>query len=242
MDDHAGLPTQLAALGEYFALPAPVGTGWRPVAELCTDGAIDEHVERTRTAIARSSGCAVAAISTRVAASSFQLGVAARLLSPTIGSAVCFGVLPVLDAASLMVRKSETHTPQFAVSELRWLPAPDPAVAARLIAETVVAVLVELSTRLHTLVSLPPQVSLGNLTSAANGAVTVLALSHPHHRPVGRALVRELMRIEPLSETGTFDGDQLVRRSCCLFYQVPNGGFCGDCVLTGTTSVQRTTR
>ncbi|MEU7551440.1 (2Fe-2S)-binding protein [Streptomyces sp. NPDC044571] len=22
-----------------------------------------------------------------------------------------------------------------------------------------------------------------------------------------------------------------VRRSCCLYYKVPGGGFCGDCVL-----------
>ena len=37
----------------------------------------------------------------------------------------------------------------------------------------------------------------------------------------------------PLSDTGTLgpDGEGFRRRSCCLYYRVPGGGLCGDCVL-----------
>ncbi|MFD7559857.1 (2Fe-2S)-binding protein, partial [Streptomyces sp. NPDC059835] len=39
-----------------------------------------------------------------------------------------------------------------------------------------------------------------------------------------------------LAGTGTFIHEEglgvaFVRRSCCLYYKVPGGGLCGDCVL-----------
>jgi ferric iron reductase protein FhuF len=35
----------------------------------------------------------------------------------------------------------------------------------------------------------------------------------------------------PLAGTGSFTGDRFTRRSCCLYYQAPRSGLCGDCVL-----------
>ncbi|GAA4015701.1 hypothetical protein GCM10022247_43280 [Allokutzneria multivorans] len=35
-----------------------------------------------------------------------------------------------------------------------------------------------------------------------------------------------------LSETGAFTPTGYRRRSCCLYYRVPNGGLCGDCSLS----------
>ena len=54
-------------------------------------------------------------------------------------------------------------------------------------------------------------------------------------------LANRLLAREPLLGTGTFDhrpddggprpGWSFTRTSCCLFYRVPGGGLCGDCVL-----------
>jgi FhuF 2Fe-2S C-terminal domain len=52
-------------------------------------------------------------------------------------------------------------------------------------------------------------------------------------------LTARMLALEPLRGTGELvqpDPSRpwrfLVRRSCCLFYRVPGGGTCGDCVLT----------
>lgn len=79
--------------------------------------------------------------------------------------------------------------------------------------------------------ALSRKVMWGNVMSAANGAVTVMALSQPQYESRGRELVRALMETENLSGTARFEHNKFVRRSCCLFYLAPNSGLCGDCVL-----------
>ncbi|MGW0161547.1 (2Fe-2S)-binding protein [Mycobacterium sp. NPDC003323] len=225
--DTAGHLATLADLGGYFALPVASGQPqWRSLPELFDTAVISGHVEATRSAIAAAAGCGPDRVPVRMAASSFQLGVAARLLSPVIGAAVCLHAVPVLDAATIRWRPSDTHAPLFAVAEPQWRPA-----GAAAIVDTVVPVLVDLGARLATLVSLSPQVSLGNIASASNGAVTVLAMSRPELEGAGRQLVRQLLQLDPLIGTGSFTGGQFRRNSCCLYYQGPGGGLCGDCVL-----------
>jgi ferric iron reductase protein FhuF len=46
--------------------------------------------------------------------------------------------------------------------------------------------------------------------------------------------VRGLLSTAPMSGTGSLSvGWGFRRRSCCLYYRVPGGGICGDCVLVG---------
>jgi ferric iron reductase protein FhuF len=90
--------------------------------------------------------------------------------------------------------------------------------------------------------ALSSQVTRGNAISAANGAVTVLAMSRPECEPRGRAIVRALMDTEHLMGTGSFVGEKLVRRSCCLYYLAPGAGLCADCVLASGRSQQRRPR
>jgi len=239
MDADRGLPARLAELGEYFALPEPTGSGWLAFPRLLEDQVLGELVARTRSAIAASAQCADSVISPRLAASSLHLGIAARLLSPGIGAAVAFSALPALTTTSVRVHITDTHTPRFAMTGVAWSEVADTTAAAGALGRSVLVVLTELGRALHALVGLSPQVSRGNLISAANGAVTVMALTRPQLRTPGRTLIRELLEIEPLCGTGHFEGDQLIRRSCCLFYQVPGAGLCGDCVLADATSVQR---
>ena len=227
----AGYLATLADLGGHFTLSvASAQQQWRPLPELFGDSVLTGHVEATRSAIAAAAGCESTEVPVRMAASSFHLGVAARLLSPVIGAAVCSGAVPVLDAAAVRWRPADTHAPQFAVASPEWRPA-----GAATIVDTVVQVLVELGCRLEALASLSSRVTLGNITSASNGAVTVLAMSRPQSEAAGRALVSQLLALEPLTGTGSFAGDRFRRNSCCLYYQRPGGMLCGDCVLIPAT-------
>ncbi|MHC9291748.1 (2Fe-2S)-binding protein [Mycobacterium sp. LTG2003] len=228
--EYAGHLPELAALGGYFALSVDTEDRWRPLSEFLTDATIKGHVDRTRDAIAASAGCRPDRIPIRMAASSFQLGVSARLLSPVIGAALCFGAVPVLDNRSVRWLPSDGHAPQFAVTGPVWS-AVSPTTSAPIIATSVVGVLTDLGARLSEVASLSARITLGNIASAANGAVTVLALSRPHLEEPGRELVRALLDTQPLIGTGSFVDGQFRRRSCCLYYQAPGAGLCGDCLL-----------
>jgi ferric iron reductase protein FhuF len=61
----------------------------------------------------------------------------------------------------------------------------------------------------------------------------MLASASPAHAPVARAVGQRLLDNAPLTGTGAFTGTTFRRTTCCLYYQVPGGGYCGDCVLLG---------
>ncbi|MCX2712025.1 (2Fe-2S)-binding protein [Mycolicibacterium sp. J2] len=225
---------QLAALGEYFALPVLANvdpdTEWQCLPALFTDATLTDHVRRTHAAMTAAAECSPQRIPVRVAASSFQLGVAARLLSPVIGAALCLGAVPLLDLYSVRWCPSHGHTPRFAVTGPEWAGTN----SAGTISATVVSALLALGDHLDRLFALSTQVSRGNIASAANGAVTVLGMTRPDLLVSGRALIQELVHTGALAGTGSFIGDRFTRRSCCLYYQVPRSGLCGDCVLAAS--------
>jgi hypothetical protein len=46
------------------------------------------------------------------------------------------------------------------------------------------------------------------------------------------ALAGAVVELPPLRGAGRFARPGLfIRRSCCLYYRIPGGGLCGDCVL-----------
>ena len=69
----------------------------------------------------------------------------------------------------------------------------------------------------------------------------MLARAVPARADAALGLANRLLAREPLTGTGWFDhrpddggprpGWSFTRTSCCLFYRVPGGGLCGDCVL-----------
>lgn len=232
--DGAALLARTAELGEYFELPVADEDDWQPMRTLFEPAVLGDFVARTRDAIAGSARCEPDAIAIKTAASSLQLGVVARLLSPVVGAATCFGAVPVLNLRSVRWQSTAGHTPRFAITGLDWVKTPTASTAAAAMSTSVLkAIFTPLNECLRALTALSPQVSWGNVISAANGAVTVLAMSQPRQEPRGRALVRELADTDQLAETATFAGGTFLRRSCCLFYRVPGSGLCTDCVLTG---------
>lgn len=233
--DAARLLAETARLGEYFALPSADergGPAWQPLSTLLDETTISDLVERTRRAVTAAMKCDPNEISVRLAASSLQLGIAARLLSPLVGAAVCHSAVPVLTGESIRWRSAD-HSVLFAADELGFVTVADTAEAADVIAETALSeFFIPLNEKFSAVVGLSPKVSWGNVASAANGAVTVLSMARPDRERAGRALVQALLETTLLQGTGTFETGAFARRSCCLFYQAPRSGFCGDCVLT----------
>lgn len=235
MDDHTrpAVPERVARLGGYFALDTATGPGWRTFAELLDAPTLADRVGATRAAIADFSGCAAAEVPVRVAASSLQMAIAARLMSPALGSFAALHAVPVLAARSLRWRPAG-HSVQFGATELEWRDARDAVAAAYAIDAALIGdALAPLIDRMHADVALSTQVMWGNVISSANGAVTVLGMTDRSLVSAGRRLVTALAGTARLRGTVATAGGAFRRRSCCLFYQAPHGGLCGDCVLHG---------
>lgn len=226
------LLTRTAELGEYFTLTDETTGDWQEIPLLFDLATVAEYVDRTRYAISGSSGCTPQRIPLRVAASSFQLGIAARLMSPALGAATTLGMVPLLNRDSVRWQMTPNHSPRFTVTHLKWIAGTTPASSAAAISASLISdIMRPLCDTLQTVTGLSAKVMWGNVVSAANGAVTVLAMSRPQHEGRGRNLVEALMGTENLAGTGSFVDGAFVRRSCCLFYQAPGSGLCGDCIL-----------
>jgi ferric iron reductase protein FhuF len=79
----------------------------------------------------------------------------------------------------------------------------------------------------------------GNVASALAGAAGMIADRAPSHAGRAAGVVGEMLRTGPLTGTGTLVRPSaetprqfLIRHNCCLYYRIPGGGTCGDCVLT----------
>lgn len=168
----------------------------------------------------------------RVAASVAQLGLAARLWSVALGSAVLTGAVPDLDARSLY------WDPRLTSPDDLWLDA-GPALPAgpEAVRETVqFGHLEPLAAAVRRDGPVAARLLWGNAGSALAGAVRELTgWAAKAGRPDAAALAATygaaLFDHPDLRTTGTWSEDGgFRRRSCCLYYRCPGGGLCGDCV------------
>jgi hypothetical protein len=217
-----------ASIGAFFALivgdGAPDG---RPAAAVYRDllsGVIATTRARQRVT------------EDRVAASTIHLDYAARLWSPVLCAALQHGVVP--DLTGLVVRPGPPMRPSLP-RPAGWQAA-DHGDLAALAYRTVVGLHLEpLSRGLP--VKIAPGLLRGNAASAMTGALRVLTSIRPGLLPPARAMAQALLATGMLRGTGELTGPGLdfMRRSCCLFYRVPGGGWCGDCPLSGHRSQPR---
>ncbi|MCX5402857.1 (2Fe-2S)-binding protein [Streptomyces sp. NBC_00335] len=201
----------------------PPGPGFRPLDEL-----YGEHLGAYVGEVGRRIGSGPG----RVAASTAQFGIASRLWSLGLGCAVLSGRVPDLGPGRLRWRLPGEGSLELWLPEPAELPAETPAKA---LADTVLANLAVLDTALRERFGVSPQVLRGNAASGLVGAVRVLTDRVPGE---AAALLAAGLLADggPLGGTGAFVhepglGVAFVRRSCCLYYKVPGGGLCGDCVL-----------
>ncbi|MBT2481707.1 (2Fe-2S)-binding protein [Streptomyces sp. ISL-94] len=222
MPDVDGVLRQLASVGPFFTVPygkEPPGPGFRPLSVL-----YGEHLGPYVAEVGRRIGSGPG----RVAASTAQLGIASRLWSLGLGCAALAGRVPDLAPDRVWWR-----LPAAGSLEL-WLPEPADLPAGAL-GETVLANLAVLDAGLRERFGVSPKVLRGNAASGLVGALRVLIDRVPAGPAVELAAAL-LADGGALAGTGTFLHEEglgvaFVRRSCCLYYRVPGGGFCGDCVL-----------
>lgn len=207
---------ELADIGPFFGL-ATAGGGF-PL--------LSEDALRLRIRIV---GERLGTDDRRVAASVAYQGIAGRLLSVALGSAVLTGEIP--DLAPVRWEPAGT-----APDDLR-LTDPAPLPSSRIAPAVLHGLLVPLHDSTRALVPVSSRLLWGNAGSPLAGSLRVL---HTWCVQQGRvqdgeralALVRGLFEDPLLRDTGTFTARGFVRRTCCLYYRVPSGGgMCGDCVL-----------
>lgn len=231
MEDAAALLDEIAQLGGYFALQRADDGPWQPIETLLTDvTTIRDYTLRTRAAMASAFSVGESRVPMRTAASAFHLSIAAHLLSPVIGIAALRSTAPALTTKSLVWQPDSSHAPKLAV--IRSASVATRTDAAMTISATIIdEVLAPFTDTVRRAIPMSPHVLWGNVISAANGASTVLTQARPRLKAVSQALVATLLAETPLAGTASIVDGRFQRRNCCLFYQVPGAGVCGDCVL-----------
>ncbi|MFF7728925.1 (2Fe-2S)-binding protein [Streptomyces sp. NPDC008001] len=234
--------TELASVGPFFAVRA--GEGPAGAAERAGYLLLGEEAVRARVGVVAER---LGTEDRRVAASVAYQGIAGRLLSVALGSAVLSGEVP--DAAGGRLRWDPART---APDDL-WLPEPvalPPAGdgLAGLIRERVLrGPLAELHAATRRVVAISGRLLWGNAASSLAGSLRVLhawccAQGRPEDAARATALARAVLGDPLLRGTGTLAPDAapgtapgaappFVRSTCCLYYRALPGGMCGDCVL-----------
>ncbi len=170
----------------------------------------------------------------RAVASVAFLGYAARVLSPLVGAVALTGTLPVVD--SLWWRPVPAGPLPLAYAGASTATAAD---APTLMRTAVGALLTPVLDACRARFRLSPQVLWGNVASALGGAASMITDADPAAGLRATSLVDAMLSLPPLAGTaGLVRPDPaherrfLVRNNCCLYYRIPGGGTCGDCILT----------
>lgn len=201
----------------------PPGPGFRPLDELYGER-LGPYVGEVGRRIGSGPG--------RVAASTAQFGIVSRLWSLALGCAALSGRVPDLGPDRVWWRLPEAGSLELWLPEPAEQPGETPGEA---LADAVLGNVSVLDAALRERFGVSPRVLRGNAASGLVGALRVLADRVPGQAAV--SLTAELLADDgPLGGTGTFLhepglGVAFVRRSCCLYYKVPGGDLCGDCVL-----------
>jgi hypothetical protein len=239
-----------AQFGPYFGCePWAPDAGWRPWGELGEGDVAAARVAAARAALIGMFGLAEDTVPTRVVASVTFLGWASRVVSPLLGAAVAGGELPAPGPGDLWWRAVPGGPLPLAYGSMPARPCREMEVTALAEALAEVAVGGLLGPLVETFrlsFALSPKVLLGNVASALAGAAGMIADQAPGSAGRAFAVVGRMLELPPLAGSGRLvrpradrDRQFLIRRNCCLYYRIPGGGTCGDCVLTPTAERHR---
>lgn len=225
-----------AAFGPYFAVEHATGaSGWLQLSAL-TDPADDmllrERVAFVRGALASMAGRDLDDIDLRAAASTHALALCSRLVAPALATAVTDDVVIALRAEELLWQPVPSGPVPIALTHAEAVHGASLNDSARLIHDHVIATAVQpLVDAFVRAFALSPQVVWGNVSSALAGAAVMIRHASPAHGATALEIVTTLTTMPLLAGYGGYTGGSFVRTNCCLFYRVPGGGLCGDCVL-----------
>jgi hypothetical protein len=151
----------------------------------------------------------------RVGQSALLMGVASRLWSLTVVPVARDGVLP--DPAGFVVREEDGAVVLGVVGGATGWSEP----SVDLLHEVLLGVLSPLAAALP----------VAERLLWGNAAASLYAVPRVHDLPEADPLVRALIERPPYAgELELLPGGRARRRTCCLFYEVPGAGLCGDCV------------
>lgn len=214
----AAADARLRRFGPYFTF----ATGSDPAGRTLPDAAGDVVDVTTR---------ALGTDDRRVAGSIAFQGLAARLWSLTAGAAVVAGKVPDVPAGAVRLTAVDPVTP-YLVAPASWRVLD--ATADTLVDVTLARHLDPLASAVREAAATPRHILTGDGASALVGTFRVLAADATLSEPV-RALATAAFARPELAGTGTLDVTGRLpafrRTDCCLYYRVPGGGLCGDCVL-----------
>jgi FhuF 2Fe-2S C-terminal domain len=232
-----------AGLGPYFVWqPWDGEAGWRPLAQLTDAEVVAERVENSRNTLMRMSGLDRADIGVREVASITFLGIASRLVSPLLGAAAVGGAVPAPDRERMWWRAVPGGPVPIAVHRITAVDCGDrdAAAIAETLTRTAVRGLIEpVLEAFGDRFAVSRQVLWGNVASALGGAAGMIADSAPGRAARAASILEQMLAQAPLRGTAALMHPDprrarwfLVRNNCCLYYRIPGGGTCGDCVLT----------
>lgn len=235
---------ELAQLGPYFAVSLhppgqPLAASWRPFSTLL-DSAEDlrQRIAEVRSALAADRP--PEAVEFRVAASVTHLGVAARLISPVLATAVLLGRVLRMDPAEVYWQPVLGGPLPLSLPASALTGYEDQPGAGQLASELRRAVLngpVRALTGVTAAMSVSPIVLQGNIASAVNAAAAMIATARPGLASQAATLRSALLSAPELAGTWTGSAEGFRRRSCCLIYRAApaaTSAVCGDCILNPT--------
>ena len=208
------------------------GAGWRPFTDLLEPPVAAERVAVARETLVAMFGLDPATVPVRVVASVTFLGVASRLLAPPLitprrpapeqlyWKPVPGGPWPMACAEP----QGRQDRPQEPPGEPPGEPPRGPGTDTYR-ERILLGLVAPLAAVFQAEFRLSPKVLWGNVSSALAGAAGQL------DDAAVWATVAELLAVAPLAGTADLRGRTLRRRNCCLYYRIPGGGTCGDCVL-----------
>jgi hypothetical protein len=197
-----------------------------------------------RAALAATAGRPPEQIEFRVAASVTHLGLAARLISPALASAVLGSPLRV-DAAQAWWVPALGGPFRLSLSDAAFesTPGRSETPADDTIGEVLrgllrgpICTLVEMTAAMAT----SRRVLWGNVASAINGAAAMISATRPALTAGAAAAASAMLGFPALA--GAYHGQPVTtfrRRNCCLIYRIaspPANEYCGDCILGARTA------
>jgi hypothetical protein len=178
----------------------------------------------------------------RPVASLLQMSVAAQLGSAPLATAAAHGLVPQFEAEQLRYGFAPSGAIRVVLDgNPSGLRGPTDRLVAALARSVSAGPLAAFTAALGASVALSPLTTCGNVASTLAAGAQVLRRTPDGEAMGDRALdlVVGVLETAPLSGTGHFVpaaggpmGERTFRRNnCCLFYRIPGGGTCGDCVL-----------
>lgn len=236
--DVAALFAAVAGIGPFFAVAAgrePAGGGWVPVRALGGEPSHDDPLTTRVRLVGEGLGT-----DARVAASTVFQGLAAQLVAPLFAVVAIEGALPSGESgpgglADVLHWRAGGAGPWLWWAGERPAVVPADAAALRALLDGLLAPLVA---AVRARASVSERVLWSDAASAVASARRLVAAARPAGAVRATAVAEQLLAAAPLAGAAALRTPEppdlrwtFRRRSCCLYYRVPGGGLCDDCVL-----------